>query len=160
MSQLVTIAGVVSGVRVDSSITVNTSVSVNQGTSYANSSSSSTETVKKETTIFRVDNKPARFPMAINITNGDIATAAGLQKGEFEVVAIKNHTTNTMYWVRKPSIVPEIVSMVIGWCFHGYHGLGWILVIGGACFLVSKSRRINLVKNACDIVRKAQPPSV
>ena len=89
MGQVTMIKGTVSGVRVDSSITVNTStnVTVNEG-GMPNQSSSSSETVKTNTTVFRIDNKPSNMPFAINITNGDAVTAAGLQKGEFEVVAI------------------------------------------------------------------------
>lgn len=160
MSQLVTIAGTVSGVRVDSSITVNTStnVTVHDG-SMPNQASTSSQTVKKETTIFRVDNKPAYMNVAINITNGDIVTAAGVDKGEFEVVAVNNHTTRTMYWAPKPSIVPEIIYMVVGVFTLGFYYIGWFLIGGAVLFMMGKKKEIKMIEDACGMVQKNQPPA-
>ena len=161
MGQVTMIKGTVSGVRVDSSITVNTStnVTVNEG-GMPNQSSSSSETVRTNTTVFRIDNKPSYMPFAINITNGDAVTAAGLQKGEFEVVAINNHTTKTIYFVPKPSIVPEFIYMFIGFCFrNSYGGIGWLFIGGAILFMVIKSVKIKRIKDACAMVDKAQAPA-
>ena len=158
---LTTITGAVSGVRVDSSITVNTStnVTVNEG-AMPNQASSSSQTVRTNTTIFRVDNKPSYMPFAINIANGDVVTAAGVAKGEFEVVAINNHTTKTIYFVPKPSIVPEIICMFIGFCFrNSYNGIGWLFMGGAILFMVIKSSKIKRIKDACAMVEKAQAPA-
>lgn len=152
MEQLTTIAGVVSGVRVDSSVTVNTSVSVSPGT-YSNPSST-TQTVKKDTTNFRVDNRPVYMPVAVNLTNGDVVTAAGLQKGEFEAIAVHNHTTKTMYWMPEPSTVPEIIYIVIGFFTIGLFGIGWLLIGGGIVFMVNKQKRIKLIKDARALAQK------
>lgn len=156
MDLLTTITGTVSGVRVDSSVTVNTSVSVNQDGYASSSSSTSTETVKKEITNFRVDNRTAYMSVAINLTNGDVVTASGLQKGEFEAIAVNNHTTKTMYWMPEPSIVPEIIYIVIGVFTIGLYGIGWLLIGGGIWYLINKKKRIKLIKDARAVVEKGR----
>ncbi|MBL8013899.1 MAG: hypothetical protein JNN05_08635 [Candidatus Omnitrophica bacterium] len=155
---LTTVTGKVSGVRVDSSVTVNTSVTVNQN-GYSNPSSSSSQTVKKDTTYFRVDNKPAYMSVAINITNDDSVTVAGVQQGEFEAIAVNNHTTKTMYWMPEPSTVPEIIYIVIGVFTRGIYGIGWLLIGGGILFLVNKKKRIKLIKDARALVQNAPLPA-
>ena len=160
MSQLTTITGTVSGVRVDTSFTVNTSVSVNQAaSSIPATTTSSSETVKTEKMNFRVDNRPVIMPVAINLTNGDIATVAGFMQGEFEALAVHNHTTKTMYWVPIPSIVPEIAYMVVGVIWLMFHQSGWILIIGAILYMMNKKKRINLIKDAKVMVQKAQAPA-
>lgn len=154
MGQLTTIKGTVSGVRVDSSVTVNTSVSVAPNAYNSPSTTSSTETVKKETTCFRVDNRPMYMMVAINITNGDSVTVAGLEKGEVEAIAVNNHTTKTMYWVPEPSIVPEIIYIVLGIFTTGFYGIGFLLIGGGTLFLINKQSRIKQIKDARAMVQK------
>lgn len=160
MSQLTTITGVVSGVRVDSSVTVNTStnVTIHDG-SMPSQTSSSSQAVKNETTIFRVDNKPSYMSVAINITNGDIVTAAGVDKGEFETLAVHNHTTKTIYWVPIPSLVPEIAYIVVGVITLAFHKIGWLVIIGAILFMMNKKRQINLIKDAKLMVQKAPAPA-
>lgn len=168
MSALTAITGVVSGVRVDTSITVNTTVSTPSGTAYGTepggtfgtfgSTSTSTQTVKKELMNFRVDNRPVNMPVAINLTNGDIATVAGFMQGEFEALAVHNHTTRTMYWVPIPSLVPEIAYIVVGVIWLMFHKFGWILIIGAILFMMNKKKRINLIKDAKVMVQKAPAP--
>ena len=160
MGELTAITGTVSGVRVDSSVTVNTSVTVNQPDAYVPASSStSSQAVKKETTYFRVDNRPAYMSVAINITNGDSVTMAGVQQGEIEAIAVNNHTTKTMYWIPEPSTVPEIIYIVIGVFTMGLYGIGWLLIGGGILFMINKKKRIKLIKDARALVQKGQAPA-
>lgn len=161
MSQVTTISGTVSGVRLDSTVAVNTSVTVNQGGDYTPASTStSTSTVKTDTMNFRVDNRPCYMPVAINITNGDVVTAAGIQKGEFDVLAINNHTTKTMYWVPMPSKVPEIGYIVTGVIWLMFHVTGWLCIGGAILFIMKKNKRIKLIRDAQAMVEKAQAPVV
>lgn len=90
---LTKITGVVSGLQVNSSVSVSTTV--------ANNVPSTTATTST-TTSFRIDNRPAHMKVQVNLSNGDNITAAGIQKGEMEVMALNNHTTKTMYWVPEP----------------------------------------------------------
>lgn len=156
MAQLTTISGTVSGVRVDTSFTVNTSVSVNQATSsIPTTTTSSSETVKTEKMNFRVDNRPVYMPVAINLSNGDVATVAGFVKGEFEALAVHNHTTKTMYWVPVPSLIPEIAYIVVGVIMLAFHKIGWVLIGGAILFMINKNNQIKQIKDAQAMVNKA-----
>jgi hypothetical protein len=155
MSQITTISGTVSGVRLDSSITVNTTVSVPQG-AVPGTTTSSSETVKTEKMNFRVDNRPVYMPVAINIANGDVVTAAGIQRGEFEAIALTNHTTKTMYWVPKPSTVPDIIYIVVGVLTLMFHKIGWLLIGGAIFFMMGKKNRIKIINEACAMTQQCQ----
>ncbi len=156
MGQLTTITGPVSGVRLDSSVSVNTTVSVTGGTEYAPATTStSSQTVKSEKMNFRIDNRPVHMPVAINIANGDQVTAAGFQSGEFEALAVNNHTTKTMYWVPKPSIVPEIGYIVTGVIWLMFHVSGWLCIGGAVLFILNKKKKIKLIRDAQAMVEKA-----
>ncbi len=158
MGQITTLSGVVSGVRLDSSITVNTTVSVPQGPATYGSTTTSSETVKTEKMNFRIDNRPVHMPVAINIANGDVVTAAGIMKGEFEAIAVNNHTTRTMYWVPVPSTVPEIIYIVVGVIWLMFHKSGWILIIGAILFMMNKKKEIGMIRQARAMVEKATAP--
>jgi hypothetical protein len=107
---------------------------------------------------FRIDNRPAYMPVAINIANGDVVTAAGITKGEFEAIAVHNHTTKTMYWVPEPSIVPEILYIVVGVIWIMFHKFGWILIVGAILFMINKNMKISLIRQARAMANKAQAP--
>lgn len=160
MGQLTTISGAVSGVRLDSSVAVNTTVTVNQGTEYTPATSSaSTSTVKTEQMNFRIDNRPVYMPVAINITNGDVVTAVGIQKGEFDAIAVNNHTTKTMYWVPEPSMVAEIGYIVTGVIWIMFHISGWLVIGGAVLFMMNKQKKIALIRDARAMAQKAQAPA-
>lgn len=157
MSQITTISGKVSGVRLDSSVTVNTTVSVPQGAASGPATTSS-QTVKTETLNFRVDNRPAYMPVAINIADGDVVTAAGFQKGEFEAVAVHNHTTRTTYWVPEPTTVPEIIYIVVGIITLMFHQIGWLVIGGAILFMANKKKKIKLIRAASAMARQTPAP--
>lgn len=163
MSDIVSVAGVVSGARVDTSISVhNTTTVTNHDTSsYAPSATTSSETIVNKNMCFRIDNRPANMKVAVNLTNGDLVTAAGLQKGELEVLAINNHTTRTMYWVPKPHILGHVVNVVtgVGAYAFGFHLISYALLGLGLWFLIPALNRRRQIAIACAIVTKAPAPS-
>jgi hypothetical protein len=154
---MTTISGTVSGVRLDSNITVNTTVSVPQGAASGPATTSS-QTVKTELMNFRIDNRPATMGVAINIANGDVVTAAGFQKGEFETLAVHNHTTKTMYWMPEPRTIPEIIYMVVGVITIMFHKIGWLLIVGAILFMMNKKSKIKLIREACAMANKTPAP--
>lgn len=157
MGQITTLSGVVSGVRLDTRIAVNTTVTVPQGGA-SGAATTSSETVKTELMNFRIDNRPVYMPVAINIANGDVVTAAGIQKGEFEAIAVHNHTTRTMYWVPEPSTVPEIIYMVVGVIVLMFHIAGWLVIGGAVLFLMNKNAKIGRIRQAIAIANKTPAP--
>lgn len=161
MGQITTLSGVVSGVRLDTSVSVDTTVSVTGGGEYTPATTStSSQTVKSEKMNFRIDNRPVHMPVAINIANGDVVTAAGIQKGEFEAIAVNNHTTRTMYWVPEPSRVAEIAHIVTGVIWLMFHITGWLVIGGAVLFLMNKNAKIGMIRQARATVEKAQAPVV
>ncbi len=159
MSQMTVLSGVVSGVRLDTSISVNTTVSVPQGPASGPATASSS-TVKTDLMNFRIDNRPVYMPVAINIANGDVVTAAGIQKGEFEAIAVHNHTTRTMYWVPEPSTVPEIIYIVVGVIVLMFHITGWLVIGGAVLFMMNKNAKIGRIRQAIAIANKTPAPVV
>jgi hypothetical protein len=155
MGQITAVSGTVSGVRLDSSVSVTTTVSVPQ--SEYGTATASTSTVKTDLMNFRVDNRPVYMPVAINITNGDVVTAAGFQKGEFEALSVFNHTTKTSYWVPEPSTVPEIIYMVVGVIVLMFHISGWLVIGGAVLFMMNKNKKIKQIRDARAMAKDAQP---
>lgn len=152
MSPLTTLAGTVSGLSVDQSVTVNTSVSQNSGTT-------NTTTTQKTTVNFRIDNRPAYMNVAVNLTNGDVITAAGIQKGEFETIAFHNHTTNTIYSLPEPKpliigIVGFIVFILVSWIPFVN-----IITFGMAIYyFLDATKKKKQINEAWDTVKKASKP--
>ncbi len=159
MGQITMMSGTVSGVRLDSSVAVNTSVTVTGGMDHTPpTTSTSTSTVKTDTMNFRVDNRPAHMPVAINLSNGDLVTVAGFPKGELEVLAVHNHTTKLVYWVPEPSTVPEIIYIVVGVIVLMFHWSGWLVIGGAVLFMMNKNKKIKQIRDARAIVEKAPAP--
>lgn len=156
MSHVISISGVVSGARVDTSISVHNTITVNSPDSYsAPRATTSSETVVTKTMTFRVDNRPANMNVAINLTNGDNVTIAGFQKGEFEVLALNNHTTRTMYWVPGANTWAPVIYIIIGVCFRNSHWLLYLLIVGGIGFLIAAVMRNGQIATAKSLVQKA-----
>lgn len=161
MSEIISISGTVSGARVDTSISVNNTTTVNNygSSSYATpSTTTSSQTVVNKTMSFRIDNRPANLDVAVNLTNGDLVTAAGLSKGELEVLALHNHTTHMLYTVPGPNTVAPIIYIVIGVLTIGLYGIGYLLIGGGIWFLMNASKRKQQIATACAIVKNAPAP--
>ncbi len=152
MSQLTTLSGVVSGLRVDTNITVNTTYSPNSNTA-------SSTTTKTTTFNFRIDNRPAYMTVAVNLTNGDVITAAGIQRGEFEVIVFNNHTTKTIYSLPTQNPLWGLIGVVFGWMFSDLpYFIGWGIFASGAYYFWKTSTKKNKVKAAMKLVEKATPP--
>jgi hypothetical protein len=158
MSKIVSLTGTVSGARVDTSISVNNTTTINNygSSSYAPTATTSSQTVVNKTMAFRIDNRPANLAVAVNLTNGDSVTAAGIDKAEFEVLAINNHTTRTMYWVPGPNTIAPVIYIVIGVFTTGLYGIGWLLIVGGILFLSAANKRKGQIAEAKALVKKAQ----
>jgi hypothetical protein len=157
MSSMTVLSGAVSAVRVNSSTTVNTTVN-NTTNEYNTTSSASTQVVTNEKMNFRIDNRAAFMDVRINLTDGDKVTAACVQKGEFEVIAIKNHTTKMIYYIPKPAIYPEIIYIILGVFTTGFYGIGFVLIGGGIWFLINKQKKIKLIREGVSLVEKAPTP--
>lgn len=154
MSNMISVTGTVSGTRTDTSISVSNTTTVNTS-EYSPTTTSSSQTTVEKSMCFRIDNRPANMAVAINLTNGDMVTAAGFQKGEFEVLALNNHTTRTMYWVPEPPTYPEIIYMIVGVIVLMFHKIGWLVIGGAILFLMNKKKKINLIRQAKAMVEKA-----
>lgn len=46
---------------------------------------------------FRIDNRPAMFQGEASIGDGDTVTVAGIEKGEFKALAVRNESTGVEY---------------------------------------------------------------
>ncbi|MFN0243762.1 MAG: hypothetical protein ACKVWV_12800 [Planctomycetota bacterium] len=89
-------------------------------------------------TEFRIDNRPANFAAAFNASVGDKVTAVGKNSAELEVIALRNDTTNVIYFVGMaplggiaillacPVIAIAVMLYDTSWAF-----LGFILLLGG-----------------------------
>jgi hypothetical protein len=153
MSKLTTLSGVVSGLRVDSNVTVNTTVSAETG-------ATSTSTSKTTTVNFRIDNRPAYMNVPVNLNNGDIVTAAGIQRGEFETIAIHNHTTKTLYSLPKPPfVVISIVAFMVVILTVWIPVWGLISLAIGIYYVVDAYLKKQRINEAWKIVEKAPMPS-
>lgn len=158
MGQLTTIAGLVSGVRMDTNISVSTTTTINNNAEMGPSSTTSNTVVTKNMA-FRIDNRPANINCAINLTNGDLVTAAGFMDGEFEVLALHNHTTRTIYTVPGPNTVAPIIYVIIGVFTTGLYGIGWLLIGGGIWFFVDATKKKGQLNQAYAIVKTAPVPN-
>jgi hypothetical protein len=70
---------------------------------YGYSSKGTGSTTTSHTSMFRVDNKPVQFPVAINLSEGDEVKVAGFNDkyGELHAVLIKNMTTGVIYSTKR-----------------------------------------------------------
>jgi hypothetical protein len=58
------------------------------------------ETIRTEVSShFRIGNRPANVAGTFNLSVGDVVTAAGRDSAEFQVLALRNDTTNMLYSV-------------------------------------------------------------
>lgn len=162
MSEVITVAGKVSGARVDTSISVNNTTTVNNydSSSYAAPTATTTsQTVVNKTMTFRIDNRPANLSVAVNLTDGDLVTAAGLQKGELEVLALHNHTTRMLYTVPGANTSAPIIYIVVGVLTTGFWGIGFLLIGGGIWFLLNATKRNKQIAEGSALVHKAPVPA-
>lgn len=160
MSEIFSVAGKVSGARVDTSISVNNTTTVNNYDSgyAAPTTTTSSQTVVNKTMMFRIDNRPANLSTAVNLTDGDLVTAAGLQKGELEVLALHNHTTRMLYSVPGANTVAPIIYIIVGVLTIGLFGIGYLLIGGGIWFLMNAKKRNKQIADASALVHKAPAP--
>lgn len=154
MDQLTTIAGRVSGVEVSTTTTTSTTVS-------PNSSVPSTSAFTHSMVYFRVDNRPVHMTVRVNVRNGDVITAAGHQKGEFEIIAFHNHTTKTIYSLPEPKTMGMIVGcLVCGVMTISFMGFGLLLIILAIQNFYVSQKKTKLIKNALAMVEKAPAPVI
>ncbi|MBP9854939.1 MAG: hypothetical protein KBD53_08740 [Candidatus Omnitrophica bacterium] len=148
MSKMTVLAGTVSGLRLDQSVTVSTTVSeTNQTTS---------QSIVRSILNFRINNQPVFMKVTPNITNGDSVTAAGFQRGEFEVIAVHNHTTKTIYSFPKPGLVGPILGLIFGLMFRDLpYYIGWMSIVSGAYYTYKALCKRALIKEAWSKVEKA-----
>lgn len=97
------------------------------------------QSVKTEsTTEFRIDQRPANLAATCNLTIGDKVVAAGHDKPELEVLALRNDSTNVIYSLGVTSTwaLGAMLLMPIGGCAWMFRGpedafVGGIFVLGG-----------------------------
>lgn len=153
MSQLTTIAGTVSGVEVSTTTTTSTTVS-------PNSSVPSTSAFTHSMVYFRVDNRPVYMTVRANVRNGDVITAAGHDKGEFEIIALRNHSTKTIYSLPEPKNMGMIViGLVCGVMTIKFMGFGLLLIVLAIQKFFESQKKTNLIKDAWAMVEKEPAPS-
>jgi hypothetical protein len=151
MAQLTTLSGAVSGLRVDQSVTVNTTVTENTG--------ASTSTTTKTMVNFRIDNRPAYMNVSVNLSNGDIITAAGIQRGEFETIAFHNHTTKTIYSLPEPHVVIiTILAFIVVILTVWIPFLGLVTLGVGIYYVLDAIKKKKQINDAWKIVEKAAMP--
>jgi hypothetical protein len=151
MAQLTTLSGAVSGLRVDQNVTVNTTVTENTG--------ASTSTTTKTTVNFRIDNRPAYMNVSVNLSNGDIITAAGIQRGEFETIAFHNHTTKTIYSLPEPHVVIiTILAFIVIICTVWIPFLGLVTLGVGIYYVLDAVKKKKQINDAWKMVEKAAMP--
>jgi len=140
---LTKISGVVSGLQVNSNIAVNTTVTNNTDMAPGTTTTSVTSTT---TLSFRIDNRPANMKVRINLSNGDNVTAAVIQKGEMEVIALNNHTTKTMYWIPEPGMAVFVgsgITFLIGFVTRAeFYGILFLLGSGFYLFKNLKTKKM------------------
>lgn len=162
MSGIISVAGKVSGVRLDTSVSVSNTTTVNNygDSGYsAPSTTTSSQTVVNKNMTFRINNTAANMPVAVNLTDGDLVTAAGFQKGELKVIALHNHTTRLLYTVPKANnTVGAIIDIVIGVFTINFYGLGYFLIGLGIWLLVSATKKNMQIAEASRLVEKAPVP--
>lgn len=149
MKQVTTLSGKVSGLRVDSDINVSTTVTNNNV---------STSTAVTKTIVFRIDNRPAFMKTTVNLSDGDMVTAAGVGAVELDVLAINNHTTKTMYWIPEPNQVPAIICFVLGVLTLGLFMVGLILIGMGVYYYNDAATKKKLIGEARALVNAAKAP--
>ena len=75
----------------------------------------------RQSTEFRIGDRPATLAAACNLTIGDKVTAAGHAKAELTVLALRNDTTNVVYSIAPTPLwsigfmVLSIVIALVGW---------------------------------------------
>lgn len=119
----------------------------------------------RQSTEFRIGDRPATLAAACNLTIGDKVTAAGHAKAELTVLALRNDTTNVVYSIA-PTPLWSIGFMVLSpfagiavmlqdpsWAFPGT-----ILLLGGLVFLpmgLIGMRKNGIVSSARRMVEQA-----
>lgn len=145
---ITTIAGLVTGVRVDTQVST---------TITGNTASTSTQSVRVD---FRVDNHPAFMKSKVNLANGDLITAGGIQRsGEFEVFAFHNHTTKTLYWIQGYPIWLIALIFVFGFITLGVF-VGIFILGYGVYMLISEMNKKRLAGEALSLVKNSPVPVV
>lgn len=82
---MTTISGAVSGVREQAHVSGNR------------------ETVQtRHSTHLRIANRPSHMKNSANLMDGDVVTAAGIDRAEFEIIALRNESTGVIYQVVNP----------------------------------------------------------
>lgn len=91
---------------------------------------------------FRIGNRPANLAGTFNLSVGDVVTAAGKDSAEFQVLALRNDTTNMIYSVAVaplraiafmlllPVVAVAIMLQDPSWAFFG----GLLLLMGMLTF--------------------------
>lgn len=149
---LTTIAGPVTGLRVDTTTTTQTTFTPQTGGSSVTSTQSSQMN-------FRVGNRPVYMKRTCNLNNGDIITAAGYDKsGELEVIAYKNHTTQMMYWVPAMPLWIFVIALLIGLMTLGVL-VGYLIVAVAGYHLVVESAKKMKLKEAFALIKAAPVPA-
>ncbi len=151
MKTLVKVSGKVTAAQTDTAVYTSTSID-------GHTNAASTTTSVTNTTMFRIDNQPARMMIKFNIAVGDQVTAAGHRTGELEVWAIKNHTTKTMYWIKEPSAifyVLAVVGVVIGLIMLSIFPIGHISLAYSAYEIWKTTNRKNTIQAAKRMVEAA-----
>jgi hypothetical protein len=147
MDQITTLAGPVGSIQLGQNITVTTN------------GSQTTATAVQNTMGFRIANRPVSIKIAVNLTDGDMVTAAGIQRGEFEILALNNHTTQTIYSVPKSGGgCAAVFLFVLGIPMLAFFLLGVIPMIVGVLAWLHAQKEQKQLEEALARVKSAPAP--